>query len=668
MSKPVHIAWLRLGDLRLRDNPALWHAAQAGVAVLPTFVWCPAEDRRHACPGQDKDGHRDWSYEGTTLQALLATALLKLDSSLYESYGNRLCMVSETSADKGAASALLDVARQVGATEVHYNRREEPAERRREEELERLCRGAGIKVKRHSAFLFRDPERCPIFQAVGNGLHVFKAFWDGWHKGGQIRSAYPAPEKCVAAHGRRSATPFGGDADPQWPFGGEVPASRVTGRKLTADVEELAEQWDMSEEGAHQALAEFQALEGGLARYKGSITRDAGPKAKESRLSPFFRLGLLSMVEVWWQVDRSSDQAKKWFRRCAWRDYAYWMLYHWPDLPEVPMRPAYQELEWAVGPRDPSLVAWQHGQTGYPLVDAAMRELKYTGYMQQNMRHTVGQFLVEVLGADWRDGEEWFHLALADSDLAINSMMWQHQGLMGVSQWLVGIDCHPVRHARAADPQGHYVRKWVPELAKLPREFLHCPWEAPHAALAKAGVSLGSSYPCKIVEDVDAARSSYLRRAVRCRNEAPRSCFSRDGCDVLTNPRTSGLSMPGIRALTEKRLRSEEYGGSKGQGKGQARVDDASDRPQGKGKGKVKGKGKGKRSFETADDGMRDEEYASNSWRKVTLTSREEVSRKPAYEKPSDDYEYSQPSKMLKRRWQVRRDQGDHWSEQSAGA
>jgi len=258
------------------------------------------------------------------------------------------------------------------------------------------------------------------------------------------------------------------------------------------------------------------------------------------------------MVDIYWQVDRNSDQAKKWFRRCAWRDYAYWMLHHWTDLPEAGMRPAFDKLEWLVDGQDDSVTAWKNGATGYPLVDAAMRELKQTGYLQQNVRHTVGQFLIEVMGADWRDGEEWFHIALADSDLAINSMMWQHQGLAGVSQWLIGIDCHPVKHARAVDPSGSYVRKWVPELAQLPDRVLHCPWDAPAATLRKANVELGPTYPHRIVEDVEGARAAFLQRAIQCRNAAPRSCFSNDGCDLLTLPSTSRLSMNGIRALTEK--------------------------------------------------------------------------------------------------------------------
>lgn len=610
MSKPIRVAWLRIGDLRLRDNPALWYSSHADASVVPVFVWCPKEDQTYACPGQVSGGHRNWSYEGTTLQALLAIALRNLDASFSSKYSNRLQVITEADAEKGSARALVDFMQEVGAVEVHYNMREEPVERRREEQLKDLCRKAGIQVKAHSAFLFRDPDRCPIFDAVGRGLHVFKAFWDGWHKGGKIRAAVPEPRRCPPVACRRRVQV----SDSQWPFEGAMPTSRVTGRPLSEDMRALSEQWDLTEEGAHEAFMEFQAMHGGLARYRGSITRDAGPKAKESRLSPYFRLGLLSMVDAWWQIDQNSEQGKKWLRRCAWRDYAYWMLHHWADLPEVPMRPAFMEMQWERGPHDNGVEAWKHGQSGYPLVDAAMRELKTTGYLQQNLRHTVSQFLVETLGADWRDGEEWFHIVLADSDFAINAMMWQHQGLSGVSQWLIGIDCHPVRHARSADPQGHYTRKWVPELAKLPLEYVHSPWSAPPEVLAKAGVSLGRSYPFRVVEDVDEARARFLASAVSCRSTASPECFSGDGCDLLTLPKTSGLSMKGIRALTEKCFRAAETSRSKGKGKGEARIGDSGSCGSGKGKA-------GKRNASQRNSGpetheaSRNEECCSGGWR-----------------------------------------------------
>lgn len=576
MASPApRIAWLRIGDLRLRDNPALYWAASGNPgATVPIFVWCPEEEKALACPSSSGAFH--WGYEGTALHAALIPTLRQLDNALGKHWGGgsrlRLLPQQEPAATT-AAEAVVAFARSIGAREIHLNRREEPCERAREMQLQQLASKENIQVTLHSAFLFRDPERCRIFQAVQRELHIFKAFWAGWHEGGEIRKALPEAPRLKPLEGEQTSLPFAGLADPQWPLPGLVPASRVTkGASVMEEAKRLEQLWTFSEEAAWEALAQFQKTN--LNRYHGSITRDAGPKAKESKVSPYFRLGLLSMVDVWWQMDRSSDEARKWFRRCAWRDYAYWMLHYWPSLPEEPMRMAFRNMQWLRPADDPAVEAWKNGTTGFPLVDAGMRELKTTGYLQQNLRHTVGQFLVETLGVDWRVGEEWFHASLVDSDLAINSMMWQHQGLTGVSQWLIGIDCHPVRHARNADPRGDYVRYWVPELAQLPMKYLHCPWEAPVEALKNAGVKLGETYPQRVVHDVDAQRAAFLVLAQQCRRAAPKECFSSDGCDLLSLPsEPSPLRMErGIWALTERRLRDGPQSGGKGAAKGKGKA------------------------------------------------------------------------------------------------
>lgn len=304
----------------------------------------------------------DWCLEATTLQALLLQALQSLDSDLYKWYRNRLWVVNDMSGDQGAIAALLDISKKVGVVEIHFNRRHEPIERWREDALEKLCCKAGIATQSHSGYLFREPACCPIFQAVGRGLYVSKAFWDGWHKGGEIRRVVPVPDKCPAPLLFSLDIPFAGSADAAWPFGDKKLVSRVSGKPLIEDSKKLAHVWQLTEDAAHREFQRFQE-EGGVSRYKGSFTRDVGPQAKESRLSPYFRLGLLSMVEVWWLSDRFSEQAKKWLRRCAWRDYAYWMLYYWPDLPDTPIRIAYNTMEWCIDKLNAKLDAWRRVQT-----------------------------------------------------------------------------------------------------------------------------------------------------------------------------------------------------------------------------------------------------------------------------------------------------------------
>ncbi|CAK0908890.1 unnamed protein product [Prorocentrum cordatum] len=166
----VRIAWLRVGDLRLRDNPALHAAAEGGARVVPAFVWCPAEERQFTCAEEAASSGRDWSYEGTAIQALLPAALRSLDSELHRRYGNRLRILC-TSGEAGDSTGgrLLRLAAEVGAAAVHFNRREEPAERRREGDLQREARAAGLRCEAHGAFLFRDPERCPIREPWAEG-------------------------------------------------------------------------------------------------------------------------------------------------------------------------------------------------------------------------------------------------------------------------------------------------------------------------------------------------------------------------------------------------------------------------------------------------------------------------------------------------------------------
>lgn len=595
----VAVCWLRVGDLRLWDNPCIFQASQSAGEIAVVFTWCLNDQREFSAMGID------WSHEGTALQLLLGETLVNLHADLQTRFGNSLSVLSGPGGVTVLMDQLSEIASALGGQQrlkLYYNRHYEPFERDCQAEVERQCQKRGIETRSFSAFLFKEPESCPIFQEIRQGHHIFKAFWQGWHKGGSVREAVPEPAKlpplrCVPT--LASAKPTS-----KWPFRAQVPPDRrlsLLGETGTLqegpEAEALLAEWrPLTETGAWARLDRF-LTEGGLKRYVGSVTRDAGPSAKESRLSPYYRLGLLSMVSVYWQLDHSLPQAKKWLRRCAWRDYAYWMLTYWVELPERPMRPAYEGLEWSED--NIALRAWQRGATGWPLVDAGMRELRQTGYIQQHLRHIVGQFLVEVIGASWVRGEEWFHVCLADADVAINAMMWQHQGLTGVSQWLTGVDCHPVGQAKKADPQGDYVRRFCPELAKLPLKYLHEPWAAPERVRLDAEVYLGRTYPHRIVEDLDHSRTEFMQRLRRCRGKRP-DCLARGshaggGNDIITCPAACPVpGMHSITALTERSVKEypqdvlqdtracceererNQVGSSNRKGKGRARAWDSS--------------------------------------------------------------------------------------------
>jgi hypothetical protein len=205
---------------------------------------------------------------------------------------------------------------------------------------------------------------------------------------------------------------------------------------------------------------------------------------------------------------------------------------------------------------DKNLRAWQRGETGYPLVDAAMRELWSTGYIPNYMRHVVAGFLIEFLSIDWRHGELWFHDTLVDADVAIQAFMWQNGGHSGMDQW--NFVMHPVFAAKSADPEGDYVRRWCPELASLPREFIHCPWEAPATMLARAGVAFGRDYPRRIITNLDEARRTSLRAVLDVRRGPGAKYILPDGNESLPLPepgRTARcITRVDYRAMSEEPL------------------------------------------------------------------------------------------------------------------
>ena len=206
-----------------------------------------------------------------------------------------------------------------------------------------------------------------------------------------------------------------------------------------------------------------------------------------------------------------------------------------------------------VASSDDALRAWQFGQTGYPLVDAGMRELWATGYVPNYVRHVVAGFLIEYLNVDWRHGQLWFHDTLVDADVAIQGFMWQNGGHSGMDQW--NFVMHPVYAAKSADPDGEYVRRWCPELSGLPREYVHCPWEAPATTLAAANVALGRHYPKRIVLDLEDARRKSLKAVVDVRRAHPEYVLP-DGNEALPLPEPGRTA----RCITrvDYRMMSEE--------------------------------------------------------------------------------------------------------------
>jgi deoxyribodipyrimidine photo-lyase len=269
---------------------------------------------------------------------------------------------------------------------------------------------------------------------------------------------------------------------------------------------QLEPHWDIGEEGARKRFGAF--IDEGLSFYKEGRNLPAKPYV--SRLSPYLHFGEISPNQLWHAVRSIGDDKhiEHFCSELGWREFSYSQLYYNPQLPRKNLQSKFDAFPWA--DNADNLCAWQRGQTGIPMVDAGMRELWQTGYMHNRVRMIVGSFLVKNLRLHWHHGERWFWDTLVDADLANNSASWQ---------WIAGCGAdaapyfrifNPVTQGQKFDPDGEYVRQYIPEIANLPNKYLFNPWETPEIILKEAGIELGSTYPYPIV-DLKQSRGSALQ-------------------------------------------------------------------------------------------------------------------------------------------------------------
>lgn len=261
---------------------------------------------------------------------------------------------------------------------------------------------------------------------------------------------------------------------------------------------EIIQYWDISEQGAHNRLNTF--IEHKLEGYK--IQRDFPSQGHTSKLSPFLKWGMISVPTVWAQLNTLTNIPSKdldhFKSELGWREFSYYLLHHFPKIIKENLNPNFDHFPWHED--DALLKAWQQGQTGYPIVDAAMRQLYATGYMHNRLRMVVGSFLVKNLTLHWHHGQDWFWDCLFDADIANNSAGWQ---------WIAGCGAdaapyfrifNPILQAQKFDKDGAFIHQWVPELAKLPAPHCFQPWLAPKDILDQANVKLGENYPNPIID------------------------------------------------------------------------------------------------------------------------------------------------------------------------
>lgn len=455
MSQATVIFWFRQ-DLRLEDNPALARAAREG-CVLPVYIL----DEETAGDHRTGEAGKWWLHHALT--------------NLNERLDGRLRLY------RGCAAQFIpQIAALHGADRVYWNRCYEPWRITRDTAIKTDLTDAGIKVESDNGSLLWEPWE--VLKKDGTPYRVFTPFF----RHGCLGSAPP-----------RAPLPVPKDLDLAI---GEDPLSVTLDEldllpKIRWD-KSLEQHWTIGAEGALQQLNAF--LSDGLGNYKEG--RNFPARQNVSRLSPHLHWGGISPNQVWHAAASLPDSADldHFKSELGWREFSYSLLYHFPDLPTANLQSKFDRFPWR---SDPDLLrAWQRGQTGIPIVDAGMRELWQTGYMHNRVRMIVGSFLVKNLLLHWHDGAHWFWDCLVDADLASNSASWQ---------WIAGCGAdaapffrifNPVLQGRKFDPQGHYARRFVPELADLPDAHLFSPWDAPADALAAAGIRLGETYPHPIVD------------------------------------------------------------------------------------------------------------------------------------------------------------------------
>ncbi len=451
MTAPV-LLWFR-HDLRLADNPAL--IAVAGRPVLPVFLL----DEISAGP---------WAPGGAT-QWWLHHSLERLGASL-AALGAPLLL-----ARGRAESTIPALAAAIGATEVLAARRYEPWAREADRRTAEALASNDSKLRLFSGTLLHEPHR--IATGAGKPYGVFTPFSKAVLAQVEIAAPLPAP-----THLQGLAAPPVGDKLADWRL---LPSKPDWAGGLRAT-------WQPGEVGAAALLARFAA--GPAAQYGAARNDPSAPGT--STLSPHLALGELSPRQVWHAVPGAA--AEPFRRQLLWREFSYHQLWHRPELPESALRPAYNAFPWAPNPA--LLRAWQQGRTGYPLVDAGMRQLWQTGWMHNRVRMVVASFLVKHLLQPWQDGANWFWDTLVDADLANNSASWQWVAGCGSDAAPYFRVFNPVLQGEKFDPAGAYVSRWLPELARLPANAIHRPWEAPDLILRGAGVRLGQTYPAPVVD------------------------------------------------------------------------------------------------------------------------------------------------------------------------
>ena len=452
-TSPPVLLWFRQ-DLRLSDNPALVAAARKG-PVIPVYIL-------------DDEAADQWKRGGAS-RWWLHHSLAALDKDL-QKLGSRLILRRGPS-----AKVLKALVTETGALAVHWNRQYEPWAIARDTHLKEQLKANGLQTESFNASLLREPWEMKT--GAGGPYRVFTPFWRAVRADTTSIDLSPAPRQIK-----------GPDA---WPK-----SELLASWKLLPTKPDWATGfgplWTPGERGARKRLDTF--LSSALDGYAGN--RDRPDIEATSRLSPHLHFGEISPRQVCKaamahaQSQGQESGADKFMSEVGWREFSYHLLYHFPHLPERNYRETFDAFPW--NDDDTTFRKWTRGQTGYPVVDAGMRELWATGYMHNRVRMVAASFLIKHLLIPWQRGANWFWDTLLDADLANNSASWQWVAGSGADAAPYFRIFNPVMQGEKFDPEGLYVRRWIPELAKCPDRFIHRPWEAPEFTSLR--------YPAPIVD------------------------------------------------------------------------------------------------------------------------------------------------------------------------
>ncbi|WP_018872849.1 deoxyribodipyrimidine photo-lyase [Thioalkalivibrio sp. ALJ16] len=452
------LVWLRR-DLRLADQPALHAAAARGAPVIPVFIHAPEEE----APWQPGAASNWWLHH--SLQAMAAE---------FEQAGSPLILRAGPSLD-----TLRALIAETGAEAVYWNRLYDPACVLRDQDIKAGLRADGLDVHSFNAALLLEPWEVETGQ--GRPYRVFSPFWKACRQHGIDQDPLPAPGALAAPERKpESLTIEQLELLPGIDWAGGLRAN-----------------WKPGEVAAHERLQGF--LEHTARDYGG--TRDRPDRDGTSRLSPHLHFGEISPRQILRALrqaglDTEHGGAEAFVRELGWRDFAHHVLYHFPHTPERPLNPRFEAFPWRESETD--LGSWQRGRTGVPVVDAAMAQLWETGWMHNRLRMVVGSFLTKNLRLHWHHGARWFWDTLVDADLAANTLGWQWAGGCGADAAPYFRVFNPQRQGEQYDPEGRFVRRFLPALKNIETRYIHAP-----------GAGGARNYPAPIV-DLKASRQAAL--------------------------------------------------------------------------------------------------------------------------------------------------------------